>query len=122
MTLETFDVKLTKQTLVSTGPYIYSRGGHNLSNDVSKHNQDVWDALAQSQCAWSQPVSPDVIKAAKAGHWQVHITKKALTENWLPKNIQGKKYCVLRLQAVSKHLSWLQPVPMLLFSIFLNNS
>ena len=95
MTLETFDVKLTKQTLVSTGPYIYSRGGYNLSNDISKHNQDVWDRLAQNQCAWSQPVSSDVIKAAKAGHWKIHITKKALTENWLPKDIQGKKILCL---------------------------
>ena len=66
-----------------------------MQTHTSKHNQDVWDALAQSQCAWSQPVSSDVIKAAKAGHWQVHITKKALTENWLPKDIQGKKILCL---------------------------
>lgn len=58
--------------------------------DITAHNASAWDNQALAQNTWSIPVSSEVIAAAKQGHWNVHITKQALSEQWLPKNIQGK--------------------------------
>ncbi len=46
-------------------------------------NRQAWDAQAQAQQPWSRPVSADVIAAAKAGQWQVHLTPQALPAHWL---------------------------------------
>ena len=66
-----------------------------MSKDIINLNAKVWDKLAQSQCAWSQPVSSEVTKNAKDGNWQIHITKKPLPIAWLPKDIKGKKILCL---------------------------
>jgi ubiquinone/menaquinone biosynthesis C-methylase UbiE len=58
--------------------------------NIVQHNAAAWDEQARAQHVWSQPVTADIIAAAKAGQWQVHITKQALSEQWLPKNIKGK--------------------------------
>ncbi|MDX1837288.1 class I SAM-dependent methyltransferase [Legionella taurinensis] len=57
---------------------------------ISSHNESAWDQQALLQSDWSKPVSSETIEEAKKGNWQIHITKKALPESWLPKNIQGK--------------------------------
>ena len=66
-----------------------------MSKNIIEHNTIVWDKLAQNQCAWSQPVSSEVIKNAQNGNWQVHITKKPIPTDWLPKNISRKKILCL---------------------------
>lgn len=53
-------------------------------------NEAAWDQQALLQQDWSKPVSSQLIAAARKGQWDVHITKKPIPENWLPKNIQGK--------------------------------
>lgn len=58
--------------------------------DVLTHNEAAWDQQALLQHDWSKPVSAQLIAAAKEGQWDIHITKKPIPENWLPKNIQGK--------------------------------
>ena len=66
-----------------------------MNKDFLTHNTDVWDKLAVSQCAWSQPVSSEIIQNARKGNWQVHITKKPIPPAWLPKDIKGKKILCL---------------------------
>lgn len=66
-----------------------------MAKSIIKHNEDAWNTLAQSQCAWSQPVSSQIINNAKAENWQVHITKKPVPADWLPKDIRGKKILCL---------------------------
>ncbi|MDF1758583.1 MAG: class I SAM-dependent methyltransferase [Legionellaceae bacterium] len=61
----------------------------NLTNVIS-HNENAWDIQAIQQHVWSQPVSAELIDAAKNGKWYVHITQKPLPESWLPKDISGK--------------------------------
>lgn len=51
--------------------------------------------IRASEVDWSKPVSKEVIDQAKLGNWSVHITKKPLTESWLPKCIEGKKILCL---------------------------
>lgn len=70
---------------------------NNLDKDkyVVEHNGVVWDGYAQANGAWSRPVSHEIIEQAKQGHWNVHITKKALDDDWLPKDISGKKILCL---------------------------
>ena len=60
------------------------------AHHVVQHNAAAWDEQARAQHPWSQPVSTDIIAAAKRGQWQIHITKQALPEQWLAKDIQGK--------------------------------
>jgi 2-polyprenyl-3-methyl-5-hydroxy-6-metoxy-1,4-benzoquinol methylase len=62
----------------------------NTTNNIISHNESAWDQQALLQSDWSKPVSSETIEEAKKGNWQIHITKKALPESWLPKNIQGK--------------------------------
>ena len=52
--------------------------------DITHHNRAAWDRQAAQQCAWSLPVSPETIYAARRGDWQVHITPRALPADWLP--------------------------------------
>lgn len=54
-----------------------------LSIDVLTQNRAAWDAQALAQQPWSQPVSAEVIAAAKAGQWQLHLTPQPLPPHWL---------------------------------------
>lgn len=62
----------------------------NSKNEIGQHNASFWDNQALEQKPWSQPVSQDIIAAAKQGNWSVHITKKPLPRSWLPLDIKGK--------------------------------
>lgn len=48
-----------------------------------------------AQHSWSQPVSSEIIEAAKNGCWQLNITKKSLPKDWLPQDIKNKKILCL---------------------------
>lgn len=58
--------------------------------DISQHNATAWDQEAIEQKPWSQPVSSDIVLAAKQGKWEVHLTKKPLPKSFLPHIIKGK--------------------------------
>lgn len=60
------------------------------SINILSHNEEAWDRQALLQQPWSKPVSSELIEAAKQGQWEIHITKRPIPTNWLPKNIQGK--------------------------------
>ena len=53
-----------------------NRNDKNKQQDtkILQHNINIWDKQALQQSPWSQPVSSDIIKAAKQGQWQIHIT------------------------------------------------
>ena len=51
--------------------------------DFIVHNQAAWDKQALEQKPWSQPVSSELIAAAKQGEWEVHITPRPLPKSWL---------------------------------------
>lgn len=51
--------------------------------DILAHNQAAWDRQAAQGCEWSAPVGPEAIAAARAGHWQVHLTPGPLPAGWL---------------------------------------
>ena len=51
--------------------------------DFIVHNQAAWDKQALEQKPWSQPVSSELIAAAKQGEWEVHITPQPLPKSWL---------------------------------------
>ncbi len=64
----------------------------NPKTDVIRHNSQAWDKFAKAECDWSKPVSQEIISNAKQGSWSVHITKTALTEDWLPKICRAREY------------------------------
>ncbi|MEW9587023.1 class I SAM-dependent methyltransferase, partial [Paraburkholderia sp. DGU8] len=62
--------------------------------DIFNHNRGAWDRLAAQQCEWSQPVNSEVISAARRGDWKVHLTPRALPDDWLPE-IQAQRILCL---------------------------
>ncbi|HEV7306550.1 class I SAM-dependent methyltransferase [Ensifer sp.] len=62
--------------------------------DIIDHNRQAWDRQARQHCEWSQPVTPDVIAAARTGKWQARLTPGDLPDGWLP-DIRGKKILCL---------------------------
>ncbi|MBP6861632.1 MAG: class I SAM-dependent methyltransferase [Neisseriaceae bacterium] len=64
------------------------------SIDFLTLNRQAWDAQALAQQPWSRPVSAELIAAAKAGQWQVHLTPQPLPEGWLG-DVSGRKILCL---------------------------
>jgi len=51
--------------------------------DIQQHNSQAWDKAVEKLCQWTQPVSSEIITAAKQGQWQVHLTPKPFPKHWL---------------------------------------
>lgn len=62
--------------------------------DFLHHNESAWNKQALQQNEWSKPVSTELIKAAKEGKWDVHLTPKPLNKAWLG-DVKGKKILCL---------------------------
>ncbi|QBF27802.1 class I SAM-dependent methyltransferase [Pseudomonas tructae] len=62
--------------------------------DIYQHNRQAWDRLAAQDCQWSQPVSAEVIAAAREGDWSVHLTPGSLPPGWLA-DVQGLRVLCL---------------------------
>ncbi|MGH6807310.1 MAG: class I SAM-dependent methyltransferase [Ensifer adhaerens] len=62
--------------------------------DIIDHNRQAWDRQASQQCEWSQPVTPELIAAARQGQWQARLTPGDLPQGWLPE-IRDKKILCL---------------------------
>ena len=58
------------------------------------HNAAAWDRQALSDGPWSQPVSSDIIAAARQGQWQIHLTPSPLPAAWLG-DVRDKKILCL---------------------------
>lgn len=62
--------------------------------DFLHHNESAWNKQALEQNEWSQAVSTELIKEAKEGKWNVHLTPKPLNKEWLGE-VRGKKILCL---------------------------
>ncbi|QKM57001.1 class I SAM-dependent methyltransferase [Burkholderia glumae] len=62
--------------------------------NIFDHNRMAWDRQAKSRCEWSQPVSADVIAAARRGDWSVHLTPGPLPPDWLT-DVRGQRILCL---------------------------
>jgi len=64
--------------------------------DIVAHNRQAWDAEAEAgQSPWTQPVSPDVIAAARTGTWSVILTPlRTVPDGWFGP-IQGARLLAL---------------------------
>ncbi|MBM3116929.1 class I SAM-dependent methyltransferase [Jeongeupia naejangsanensis] len=62
--------------------------------EIGSHNRAAWNRQARQQCEWSLPVGSDVIAAAQAGQWQIHITPRPLPADWLG-DVRGRRVLCL---------------------------
>jgi SAM-dependent methyltransferase len=53
--------------------------------DVRSYNRERWDRQVEEGNPWTLPVSPEVIREAREGRWDVLLTpKKPVPRNWFP--------------------------------------
>ena len=64
------------------------------SENIYHHNQAVWNSLARENCAWSRPVSTEVIQSARRGQWQVQLIPSEIPAGWLD-DVQGMRVLCL---------------------------
>ncbi|AZA76176.1 class I SAM-dependent methyltransferase [Chryseobacterium sp. G0186] len=62
--------------------------------DFLHYNESAWNKQALEQNEWSKAVSKEIIKEAKEGKWEVHLTPKPLHKTWLG-DVKGKKILCL---------------------------
>ncbi|HET7539585.1 MAG TPA: class I SAM-dependent methyltransferase [Polyangiaceae bacterium] len=56
-----------------------------MTFDVRRYNRGAWDAEVERKNPWTIPVSPEDIRRAREGDWQVVLTPlKAVPKNWFP--------------------------------------
>jgi SAM-dependent methyltransferase len=53
--------------------------------DIREYNRSAWDKEVERGNEWTQPVSPEVIAAARQGRWEVLLTEtKPVPRDWFP--------------------------------------
>lgn len=63
--------------------------------DHLQHNREAWNRESSAGGEWSQPVSSEVIAAAKAGDWHVELTPlKSVPKRWFG-DLAGKRVLCL---------------------------
>jgi SAM-dependent methyltransferase len=63
--------------------------------DVFKHNQRAWDALVERGFEWTVPVSPEVVRAARLGQWQIVLTPlRPVPREWFPPLAGTRTLCL----------------------------
>lgn len=56
-----------------------------MTFDVRRYNRGAWDAEVELGNPWTVPVSPEVIRRAREGDWEVVLTpQKAVPRDWFP--------------------------------------
>jgi SAM-dependent methyltransferase len=56
-----------------------------IAVDVVAYNRQAWDRQVAEGNPWTVPVTPEVIAAARAGHWRVVLTAvKQVPPDWFP--------------------------------------
>lgn len=64
--------------------------------DYIKLNEIAWNKRAENNDEWSQPVSSEIIEAAKNGNWSIVLTpSKKVPADWFPSDLKGKKVLCL---------------------------
>lgn len=63
--------------------------------DVLAHNREAWNRESRAGSAWTTPVGPEVIAAARAGAWSVVLTPtRAVPGDWLG-DVRGRRVLCL---------------------------
>ena len=63
--------------------------------DVRSYNRAAWNRQVESGNEWTVPVGPEVITAARQGHWQVLLTPTApVPREWFPLMSGCKVLCL----------------------------
>lgn len=63
--------------------------------DPASYNRKAWDSLVSKGNQWTQPVSSEVISAARKGDWKIVLTaEKPIPREWLAP-VEGKKILCL---------------------------
>jgi len=66
------------------------------SKEYIKLNEIAWNKRAENNDEWSQPVSSEIIEAAKNGNWSIVLTpSKKVPADWFPSDLKGKKVLCL---------------------------
>jgi len=56
-----------------------------MNFDVRRYNRGAWDAEVERGNPWTVPVSPEIIRRAREGDWEVVLTPlKAVPRDWFP--------------------------------------
>jgi SAM-dependent methyltransferase len=56
-----------------------------MNLDVRRYNRGAWDAEVERGNPWTVPVSPEIIRRAREGDWEVVLTPlKAVPRDWFP--------------------------------------
>jgi len=56
-----------------------------MNFDVCRYNRRAWDAEVERGNPWTVPVSPEIIRRAREGDWEVVLTPlKAVPRDWFP--------------------------------------
>jgi SAM-dependent methyltransferase len=64
--------------------------------NTTKQNSIAWDKKVEENAAYTMAVSPDMIKKAKCGEWEITITAgKPVPRTWFPKSLDGLKVLCL---------------------------
>jgi SAM-dependent methyltransferase len=60
--------------------------------DIVAYNKQAWDGLVARGDQWTQPVSPDVVEAARRGEWQIVLTpSRPVPRDWFPASLSGTR-------------------------------
>ncbi len=58
------------------------------TKEYIKLNETAWDKRAENNDEWSQPVSSEIVEAARNGNWSIGLTPaKKLPSDWFPNDI-----------------------------------
>ena len=56
-----------------------------MSLDIRAYNRRAWNKQAEYGNPWTVPVTPEVIAAARQGHWSVLLTPmRPVPGDWFP--------------------------------------
>jgi SAM-dependent methyltransferase len=63
--------------------------------DIRKYNREAWNGMVKKGSRYTLPASAQIVAAARAGNWQIHLTPlKAVPPDWLP-DVWGKRILCL---------------------------
>ena len=59
-------------------------------------NSAAWDKNVERKNPWTVPVSPNIIRSARRGHWNVVLTpNKPVPKSWFPSDFNGLKVLLI---------------------------